>query len=71
MMQNEITKDQWADWRDHPVTKAFIEAIKIRREEHIHALELFSESQHKLTVMIGRISGLTEVLDTSFEEGDK
>jgi len=29
----EITKDEWTDWKTHPVTKAFFEAIQYRIDD--------------------------------------
>lgn len=71
MQLDNLTKEQWANWREHPMTEHFFDVLKIKREQLLELLAYGSlESEKKQDNVVGRIAGLTDVLNTTFE-GDE
>lgn len=64
------TKDEWADWKNHPMTKEFFKAVRIEREEALQRLAAgqYSEEPGKQALVIGMINSFTKILDSEFVE---
>ncbi len=69
-MQEEITAEEWAIWRDEKVTRMFFEVISQHREEAIKALAYgHYTSPTKQQIVVGAINAYTHVLDAKYQEG--
>jgi hypothetical protein len=66
-LRSEITKDQWAEWRLHPVTRAFFEAVEAQREEHIDLLPKVA-SPIRQNQLVGVIGAYSQIMRTDFSE---
>lgn len=66
----EITKEEWAVWKENPVTRRFFQMIADRREEAIQHLAYGhnSGSMSKQNIVVGAINAYTHILGTRFEE---
>lgn len=67
-MPNDLSKEEWLSWREHPVTELFFETIAKRREGFIDILAYGDRGQREDDKLIGRISGFTDVMNTTFED---
>lgn len=67
-----VSKDEWANWREFPITQAFFDVLHRRREEALQVLShaVHSEEQGKQQILIGMIGELTKILDVSFVENE-
>jgi hypothetical protein len=70
MMPNEISKDQWADWKQHPCTQVFFSIVNSKREEYIQFLSQggFSNSISKQNLALGSINAYTHMMNVEFVE---
>jgi hypothetical protein len=70
MLEAEITKSEWSQWREHPVSKLFFKTISEKREEAIKVLAYGtnSGSTSKTNILVGAINAYTHILDAEFEE---
>lgn len=64
-----VTKEQWIDWKRHPVTQYFLSAINDKREM---IKEGIAEGQAGLNINrdIGRAQGLKDVIRYALVEFD-
>ena len=67
-MQQEISKEEWLSWREHPVTEHFFDILRQKREGFIDILAYGDRGQREDDKLIGRISGYTDVMNTTFED---
>ena len=67
---SEVTKAEWQDWFEHPTTIAFFTRLKQEREDAMEALAngLFADNPGKQNIYVGLISGLTKILNASYED---
>lgn len=67
-----ITKEEWSDWRSHPVTEKFFSNLSKEREEALEYLAAgaFSQDPGRQNIFIGLINALTKILNHSFEESN-
>ena len=65
----ELTKEQWEEWRSHPITEYFFEKIKERREEEIERLSFgtYLESK-KQDIALGAVGAYTHIMNAEFGE---
>lgn len=65
-----ITKEEWADWRNHPVTQKFFSNLHQEREDALEHLAAgaFAEDHGRQNIFIGLINALTKILNHSLEE---
>ncbi len=64
-----MTKEDWLDWKAHPVTKKFFESIHIRREDIKEALiNQAGDNDFNDAIMNGYAKALVDVQNTDFEE---
>lgn len=61
-------KEELRDWFEHPITAHFFEIIKNKREDLIEALSYRNLDSNQQQQLVGRIAGMTDVLNTSYEE---
>lgn len=67
----DLTKDDWEQWRNSLVTQSFFNMIAERREEFIAQLAYGNISgSSKKDIVIGAINAYTHILGTRFEEKD-
>jgi hypothetical protein len=65
----DLTKEDWVQWLDNPVTKALFSMITERREEFIAQLAYGNvTSSRKQDITIGAINAYTHILGMRFEE---
>ncbi len=69
----KITKGEWRDWMDHPVTKVYFDTLRSDREEALRRLAagMFADEPGKQSVVIGMIGAMTKILDADFEGEDE
>lgn len=69
---SRVTKEEWIEWKNHPVTKAFYEAVEIRVEE---SKDLLSYSagvdQAQDNYWRGFIGAYREMLEFKIEDIDE
>lgn len=67
-----VTRQEWADWRDHPITSEFFKQLAKEREEALRRLAAgqFSEEPGRQALMVGMISAFTKILDVEFAEDE-
>lgn len=65
-----VTPDEWATWRNNPVTRAFLNVVHEMREEGIAELTsgIHSEDVGKTHLVIGKINAMNSVLNVDFVE---
>jgi hypothetical protein len=65
-----VSKDEWHDWKEHPVTQEFFRAVRNEREEFLMRLAhgQFSEEPGKQNLVVGAINFATKILETDFVE---
>lgn len=68
-----VSKAEWRDWIDHPVTIEFMRKVKELREEHLLQLAhgLYAEQPGRQTILIGVVNGFTKILDVTFQEEEQ
>lgn len=72
----EISKEQFANWREHPITKLVMQEIEIERERLFSLIgaggtinfESADGTQANTCMRIGNIQGLQFVLDMKLAE---
>ncbi len=65
-----IDKEQWASWREHPVTEYFFKAISDRREEEIAKLAYgVYQDEKKQDIALGMVGAFTHIMNATYEEG--
>ena len=68
----EVTKADWEQWREDPVTRRVFGMISERREEAIQHLAFGGiTSMSKKDITIGLINAYTHILAMSFEEDNQ
>lgn len=70
MSRSQISKQEWADWRSHPVTVEFFKQIEELREDNLQSLAngIFSEEPGKQSILIGKVNALTKILEVKHGE---
>ena len=70
MPQRELSKEEFQDWKDHPVTLKFFRVMAEVREDALQALAngVYADEPGKQNILIGKINALTKVLETKFGE---
>lgn len=65
-----LSKEEWADWRDHPVTIEFFKTVHQHREEALQKLAygLYSEEPGKQSILVGSINAFSKILEVEFAE---
>lgn len=70
-----ITAEQFAEWKEHPVTKEIFELLKMTRIDLQDRLaigftaRLTAEETHGMThKIVGQIEGLNQLLNISYED---
>lgn len=59
-----ITKDQWVDWKQHPVTIEFLKAIYRTREGLKEGIaEGQAESDKEMYLAVGRTQGIKDCFE--------
>lgn len=68
-----VTPDEWATWRNNPVTRAFMNVVLEMREEGINELVsgVHSEDVGKTHLVIGKVNAFNSVLNVEFVEDTK
>jgi hypothetical protein len=68
-MQN-VTKTEWHDWKQHPVTREFFKSVSNAREELLESLASFQfvDSEAKQNQVIGLVGALTKIIQADYEE---
>lgn len=61
-------KEEMRDWFEHPITFHFFEILRSKREDLIEALSYRSLDINQQQQIVGRIAGITDVLNTSYED---
>jgi hypothetical protein len=63
-----IERDQWSNWKDHPCTREMIKILKEYRELGFEEISYGGEDNALLMLgtKIGKINGLTSVINLSF-----
>lgn len=66
----EVTKEEWEAWREHPVTRRVFNMIAQRREEAIQYLAFggSANSMSKQNITVGAINAYTHILGMRFDE---
>lgn len=65
----ELNKEQWAEWRNNPVTQHFFEVVKSKREEVIQRLAFGAVTEEKQQdISLGAVGAYTHILNVEFEE---
>lgn len=61
----QVTRDEWRDWFEHPVTLVYFNEVSEAREEALQrmAAGLFSEEPGKQNILVGMVNALTKILD--------
>ena len=65
-----VTKDQWADWKEHPVTKRFMDELLQLRE---YGFEELGSGVHagdvaRTYLVIGSINAIGKIMSVDFIE---
>jgi hypothetical protein len=70
MQTEQPTRDQWADWLDHPTTKAYFKRLRDEREQALLMLSegVFSAEPNRQNIALGMIAGLTKQLNAEIAE---
>lgn len=70
-MLNQISKEDWDDWKQYVVTKAFFEAVKATQDEAMQIL-VKTVDMDSLTMakFVGIMSGLQKVLEIDHDDRD-
>lgn len=65
-----ISREEWADWKEHPVTQEFFKVLQQHREEALQVLAYgaYAEQPHRQSILIGSVNAFTKILETSFVE---
>lgn len=65
----QVTKDEFLQWKDNPVTQEVFQIIRDRREEAKDVLAISAgEDPVNDRFYVGMIRALSEFLDISFED---
>lgn len=68
----ELTREDWVQWLESPVTKSFFNMIAERREETIAQLAYGNiTSSSRKDIAVGAINAYTHILGVRFEEEEK
>lgn len=69
MPLEQVTKEQWLSWKEHPITEHFFEMLRSRREDIIEMLAYGNvENPKKQDIMLGAVGAYTHVLGITFTE---
>lgn len=69
MPQETVSKADWLQWKEDPVTRKFFEMISERREDAIQYLAFGGAStMSKKDITVGAINAYTHILAVSYEE---
>lgn len=68
----EVSKEEWEAWREHPVTRRVFRMISDRREEAIQYLAFggSANSMSKQNITVGAINAYTHILSMRYQEED-
>mgnify|MGYP001583458199 CR=1 FL=1 len=68
---SEITKDQWGDWKNHPVTIEFIKKMESLRNDGVLELGsgVYAQDTGRTYLVIGAINALTRIIEADYLEG--
>ena len=69
------TRDQWANWKDHPCTKAMVKALSEEREMGLEEISMGADDNNLLRfgIKVGKINDMTGIINFGFiqeEESD-
>lgn len=67
MIEINVSKEMWAEWKESPVTKMFYRSIYERREEIKEALAQGKFEDREDTAVASCMS-LQDILNTTFED---
>ena len=68
-MPQEVSKEEWLNWREHPVTMQFFAMLQAKREALLDVLSYGSlETEKQQDRLVGRIAAMTDVMSVTFEE---
>lgn len=70
------TRDQWANWRDHPCTQAMLQLLREEREIGFEEVSYGTDVSDviRLGIKIGKVNSLTGIINLGFipdEDDDK
>jgi len=69
MLLEQVNKEEWVNWKEHPITEHFFAMIKGRREDLIELLAYGNiESPKKQDVILGTIGAYTQIMGVTFED---
>lgn len=68
MPLDNLSKEQWANWREHPITEHFFVMLKDKREGLLDVLSYGALEEKKQDILVGRIAAFTDILNVTFEE---
>jgi predicted HAD superfamily Cof-like phosphohydrolase len=68
-----LTRQEWADWREHPGTEEFFKAVQELREDTLQALAngVHADDLGRQSILIGKVNALTKILETTFGGNDE
>jgi hypothetical protein len=68
------SRDQWANWKDHPVTQAMIKILSEQREMGLEEISMGADDADLLRygIKVGKINAFTGIINFGFiqEEDD-
>lgn len=69
-MARELSKEEWLEWKNHDITQIFFTLVNDLREESLQVLAdgIYADEPGKQNNLIGKINGLTRVLEVKFGE---
>lgn len=68
MPLEQISKEEWNNWREHPITEHFFQMLKDRREDLIEMLAYGNiESPKKQDITLGAVGAYTHILNVNYE----
>lgn len=67
MLEMQVTKEMWAEWKSNPVTNAFMREIHNRRENVKEYVVSNSAKGDELIQLIGAARALSDILNIEFQ----
>lgn len=69
-MQVEISKEQWVEWKNHPVTNQVMQALKLERENLKELIANDNIAATEIAKVIGMCFAYKKVLDVELDVTD-
>jgi hypothetical protein len=66
----QLSQDEWLEWRDHPVTLALREAIRVRINQHLSELADPDSTRDRDILLKGHLMAYDRILNASPADGD-